>query len=171
MIELGSLRGAYGVRGWVHVAAESPDAQVLRSARRWRQVGSPATRFDVTAVRRHGSGWVAKLAGVDDPERAEQLRGTRIAVDRADFPPLPEGEYYWIDLIGARVVNREGECLGDVRGLRSNGMHDVLVIGSEDAMLLVPLVEDYVDRVERQGSGPEAGGERVIRVDWQRDWS
>jgi 16S rRNA processing protein RimM len=170
LIELGSLRGAYGVHGWVHVAAESPDAEVLRAARQWWKPDG-GVPFEVTAIRRHGAGWVAKLAGVDDPEHAERLRGTRIAVARGEFPALAEGEYYWIDLIGARVVNRQGECLGQVQGLRSNGVHDVLEISAGDAAtpMLVPMVAEYVDRIEID-PGPD-GGERIVRVDWERAWS
>jgi len=159
-IELGQLRGPYGVRGWVHVESQSPDAEVLRGARTWSVAGR---RMEVTALRRHGGGWVAKLAGVDDPERAQQLRGAGVAVARSDFPPLPDGEYYWVDLIGARVVNRQGECLGEVRGLRSNGVHDVLEVGADESTILVPMVAQYVDAVE-----PSAG---LVRVDWERAWS
>jgi 16S rRNA processing protein RimM len=176
LIELGSLRGAYGVHGWVHVAAESPDAEVLRAARQWwrldgEQNGDEQPPFEVTIIRRHGAGWVAKLAGVDDPEHAERLRGTRIAVARGEFPALPDGEYYWIDLIGARVINRQGECLGEVQGLRSNGVHDVLEISADGASspMLVPMVDQYVDRIEID-PGPDGDGERVVRVDWERAW-
>jgi len=172
-VEIGRLRGAYGVRGWVHVVADSPDADVLRLTRQWRRIdehGVPGGELQVEGVRRHGAGWVAKLAGVDGPENADALRGTRIAVARHDFPPLPEGEYYWVDLIGARVVNRSGQCLGVVRGLRSNGVHDLLEVAgeAEGPAMLVPLVAEYVDRVELPQVGEQVG---VVRVDWEPAWS
>ena len=32
----------------------------------------------------------------------------------------PQSEYYWVDLPGCRVVNRDGDDLGEVTGLREN---------------------------------------------------
>jgi len=89
-----------------------------------------------------------------------------VAVARSDFPAPSRGEYYWIDLIGARVINRAGVVLGQVQGLRNNGAQDLLEVArgrdSGVATILVPLVEGYVDAIE-----PEKG---VIRVDWEANW-
>jgi hypothetical protein len=47
-------------------------------------------------------------------------------VSRASFPRSAEDEFYWVDLIGLDVVNREGEALGKVVGLLDTGPHSVL---------------------------------------------
>lgn len=138
LIELGRLQGAYGVRGWMKVAPLSPDADALRSVALWwlmdaggeaaAAIGVAAHSVTVRGLRRHGGGLVVKFDGYDAPEQANALRGRRVGVARTDFPVLPPGQFYWLDLIGARVVNRQGQILGAVRGLRSNGVHDVLEI-------------------------------------------
>ncbi|HTT13201.1 MAG TPA: ribosome maturation factor RimM [Burkholderiaceae bacterium] len=164
LVELGVLRGAYGVKGWVRIAPHDAEAAVLQATRNWwlRQ-GDRVVALEVTGVRRHGSGLVAKLAGCDNPEAAERLRGASVNVARADFPAAAKGEYYWVDLLGARVVNRAGVELGNVVGLRNNGAQDLLEIaGAAGAELLVPLVESYVDSIDTAN--------RLIRVDWQQDW-
>lgn len=169
LIELAVLRGPYGVRGWVHVQPHSGDGAVLRSTHRWWLLGPGAARpLAVTGVRAQGGGLVAKWSGCEDPETGQALRGRGIGVSRADFPPLPDGEYYWVDLIGAQVVNRDGLCLGTVRGLRSNGAHDVLEVEPPGAaagaagVVLIPMVGGYVDSVDLAA--------RRIGVDWGADW-
>lgn len=171
LVEVGFLRGAYGLKGWVHVQPYSADGQVLRGARRWWLYGpgmelpqdERALAAAVTGVREHAAGLVAKWRGCDDPEAAQACKGWRIAVSRSDFPRLPEGEYYWVDLIGAQVVNRAGQAIGTVAGLRSNGVHDVLEVAREGAAAtLIPMVPAYVDGIDL--------GERRIRVDWEADW-
>lgn len=164
LVELGVVRGAFGVKGWAHVAPHDVDAAVLRAARRWWVAkGDAVRRLEVTAVRRHGSGLVAKWVGCDSPEAAEAWRGWTVAVARADFPPPGRGEFYWIDLVGAKVVNRAGVELGTVTGLRNNGAQDLLEIGGARATsLLVPLVESYIDGIDAAA--------KVIRVDWDADW-
>ena len=179
LVEVGFLRGAYGLQGWVHVQPHSGDAQVLRGARQWwlqrpvvagRPGGQePAVPLEITGVRAQGSALVAKWQGCDDPESAQALKGCGIAVSRASFPRLPAGQYYWVDLVGARVVNRSGAELGVVGGLRNNGAHDLLEVvpagstADAGAMFLVPMVPAYVDAVDL--------AERQVRVDWEADWS
>jgi 16S rRNA processing protein RimM len=120
-------------------------------------------RVEVSALKRHTDSLLAKWQGWDQPEAVDALRGATVCVPRTEFPPLPEGQYYWSDLIGLQVVNREGRALGVVQDLASNGAHELLQVSGEDGTLLVPLVPAYVDDVDLAA--------RVIRVDWQADWS
>ncbi len=115
---------------------------------------------DIERARRHSAGVVAKLAGIDDRASALALRGAEVGVLRADFPPLPEGEYYWIDLIGCDLINVEGQALGTVVSMDDHGAHPIL---QTDTGVMVPFVAHYLIEVEPQ--------RRRIVVDWQADWS
>jgi 16S rRNA processing protein RimM len=161
LVELGVLRGAYGVKGWVRVQPHSAQATALRASRSWWLLG-PTGRVDVAAVRRQGAALVAKLRGIDSPEQADRLRGVPVGIARADFPPPGEGEVYWIDLIGARVVNRDGRELGRVGEVLSSGAQELLQVRDGERAFLVPLVPHFIDEVDlAQGT---------VRVDWEADW-
>jgi len=162
LVELGVLRGAYGVKGWVRLQPHSSQASVLRSCRRWWLLSEPARAVEVTALRRHGAILVAKLQGCETPEQADQWRGVPVAVPRAEFPPAGEGEVYWVDLIGARVLNRSGVELGTVSDVLSSGAQELLEVRQGGQVLLVPMVERHVDEVDL--------AQRVVRVDWEADW-
>jgi 16S rRNA processing protein RimM len=162
LVELGVLRGAYGVRGWSRVQPHSAQAEVLRTCRQWWILGEQARPVRVTAVRRQGSMLVVRLQGCETPEQADRLRGVRVGVSRAEFPPAGDGEVYWVDLIGARVVGRSGVDLGTVSGLRSSGAQDLIEVRSGERTLLVPLVQRHVDEIDLR--------RRVVRVDWEADW-
>jgi 16S rRNA processing protein RimM len=101
---------------------------------------------------------------IPDRNAAESLRGVRIFVSRASFPTPDPDEYYWIDLIGLNVVNRQGEALGVVNSLIDTGPHSVLRVlpegGGEDR--LIPFVAAYIDDVSL--------AERRIQVDWGLDY-
>jgi 16S rRNA processing protein RimM len=45
----------------------------------------------------------------------QSAAGARMFVPRSSFPATRQDEYYWVDLIGLQVVNREGVALGQVR--------------------------------------------------------
>ena len=101
---------------------------------------------------------------------AEALKGVRIYLPRSAFPATPEGEHYWVDLIGLNVFNREGESMGVVRDLMPTGPNSVLVLeytemvdGKEQsAERMIPFVAAYVDEVDQKA--------RRITVDWQTDY-
>ena len=167
LIELGAVRGAYGVKGWVRIAPFAADGDVLEAVQDWWLIrGSNMQRVTVEGCRRHGTSLLAKLPGSESKEAADLLRGTTVAVARGLFPPLPGGHHYLSDLLGSRVVNRIGEVLGEVSGLRANEVAGVvrqwLEVADGSDMRLIPLVETYVDEVDAAG--------KVVRVDWQRDW-
>jgi 16S rRNA processing protein RimM len=167
LIELGTLRGAYGIRGWARVAPHSTDGGVLEAVREWWILRDGDTeRVTVEGCRRHGAALVAKWPGMESKEAADALKGARVAVAREAFPPLPEGEHYLADVLGSRVVNRAGETLGKVSGLRANEAAGVrrqwLEVADGSATHLIPLVEQYVDEIDAAG--------KLVRVDWQRDW-
>jgi 16S rRNA processing protein RimM len=163
LVALGVVRGAFGVKGWVRIQPFGAET-TLQSTRLWwlQQPDGQAKRLAVTEVKPHSGALLAKWDGCESPELADTLKGATIAVPRSAFPALPEGEVYWVDLIGARVINRNGTELGTVTALSSNGAQDLLEVTGESGTLLVPMVPSYVESVDVAA--------REVRVDWEADW-
>jgi 16S rRNA processing protein RimM len=182
-IEVGRVLDAWGVKGWVKVLAHSAEPDALFAAKNWfLQAPDPKFRpgFSVFSgtvcialdeCKEHSNTVVAKIADIDDRNLAEALRGARIFLPRSSFPSASTDEYYWVDLIGLDVVNREGVSLGAVRDLMSTGPHSVLCVeyqavaedGTEAAAeRMIPFVAAYVDGVDIPG--------KRITVDWQPDY-
>jgi len=72
-----------------------------------------------------------KLQGVDDRNAAETLHGAAVSVRRDALPALDPGEYYLVDLIGAKVTGPDGE-IGEVTGVVSHPTVDVIVLRLPD---------------------------------------
>jgi len=173
-VEVGRITDAWGVKGWFKVLTHSNDAGALFASKRWFLQPSErgARTFSGTALlaikqsREHSDTVVASAEGIDDRSAAEALRGARIFIARSSFPAAQADEYYWVDLIGLPVVNREGVALGEVRDLLSTGPQTVLVIAFEHdgkpQERMIPFVSAYVDKVDLPG--------RCITVDWQPDY-
>ncbi len=146
---MGRIGAPYGVRGWLHVisATEPPEALLtwspwyLGKADQWRPI-------EVVEGRWHGKGLVVQLAGVDGRDAAAALKGWEIAVPRHRLPPLPEGEYYWVDLIGLQVVTEQGEPLGEIDHLLETGANDVLVVRGERERLIPYVRDQYVREID-----------------------
>lgn len=184
-VEVGRIADAWGVKGWIRVQPYAKDPQALFSSRRWYlrppqpQPGRPApvpaaplpSLLRIAEARSHGDDVVASIRDISDRNAAEALRGARIFVARSSFPTADADEYYWVDLIGLQVVNREGVTLGEVSGLLDNGAQSVLQVrddaaadaaGQPVAERLIPFVAAYIDHVDLAA--------RRIDVDWGVDY-
>ncbi|MFN7856468.1 MAG: ribosome maturation factor RimM [Acidovorax sp.] len=173
-VEVGRIADAWGVKGWFKVLSHSSSPQALFSAKTWYL--QPSDRgprafagtvvLPIRQAKDHSDTVVAWAQGIDDRNAAEALRGARIFIPRSSFPATTEDEYYWVDLIGLAVFNREGVDLGEVRELMSTGPQTVLVLGYEEQgkpkERMIPFVSAFVDKVDRPA--------RRITVDWQPDY-
>ena len=174
-IEIGRITDAWGVKGWFKVLSYSSDAGALLGAKRWylqptergARIFEGTVVLDVRQARDHSGAVVAWAQGIDDRNAAEALRGSRIFVPRSVFPKADEDEYYWVDLIGLAVENREGVALGTVRELLTTGPQTVLVLDGEvvegkPVERMIPFVAAFIYQVDLAG--------RRIVVDWQPDY-
>lgn len=173
-IEVGRILDAWGIKGWFKVLPYSADPEALFSSKRWFLMPTEKGAKTFEGVRKltikeakiHSDTVVACAQLVDDRSTADALRGARIFVAKSSFPSLKADQYYWVDLIGLEVVNREGLSLGHVRDLLSSGLQTALVVdseqGGETQQRMIPFVAVYVDDVDLSA--------RRILVDWQLDY-
>ena len=168
LIELGAVRGAYGLKGWVRITPLAADGDVLEAVRQWWLLGKTSQPLTLQQVKRHAESILAKWEGCESKEAADALKGAMIAVARSEFPVLREDEHYLSDMVGYRVLNRQGVELGKVTGIRSGTAAQWLEVrpnrpaGGDGPPLLIPLVDQYVEAIE-----PKAN---AVKVDWQTDW-
>ena len=161
-LEVGRIGEAWGLKGGFHVLPYADPPEALLAASRWHlrpaedarrpvsAVALPAT-LEIASVRPSSDGLIASSPAIPDRTAAEALRGARIFIARSQFPKPAEDEFYWADLIGLGVVNREGVTLGHVVGLIDTGPQSVLRIqppAADADEVLIPFVSAYVDSVD-----------------------
>lgn len=96
------------------------------------------------------------LEGITSRDAAAALAGRFLETEPR---PLPEGSYYWHQLVGLDVEDPAGARLGVVREVFRAGEAEVYRIELTDGgELLVPAVRDVVRRIDLDG--------RVIVVDY-----
>ena len=115
------------------------------------ETSSTSTVYDIEYVRHQKGMIVLKLAGIDDINEAEKLKGCQIIVSREDALPLEEGEYYRSDLIGMKVITDEGENLGLLEQIYDSGANDVYsVTPSEGKPILIPAIKQCILNVDTE---------------------
>lgn len=139
VIEIGYVARPHGVRGELRVVTHDPASTTLLDVDAIEIDGAP---YRIEHARQVQGAFLVRLAGLGDRNRAEALRGKRVAVDRA-LIPLAEGEVFLADLVGCAVVREDGSAYGTIAAIET-GAQDRLVIHDGDVERLLPLVPAFV---------------------------
>ncbi len=188
LIVLGRITGSYGVKGWMRIQSfdKANTSNLLKTNDWWLlprgiETDKPVyTEFKVEQARAHSGDIVAHVTTITQPEAAKALTGGQIAISRKAFQPTDKLEYYWVDLIGCEVRNRQQVILGHVSEVDDHGAHAFLkvqpppvlpvdlelnpdaAVAAAPAEVLIPFVASYIDEVQLP--------QRLILVDWELDW-
>ena len=159
LIEVGVVGAPFGVRGWVKLRSymQPPDRLLEQRCLNLR-VGGVWRTYGIEARGRSGGQLTVKLAGVQDRDQAQALRGAELGIARSELPPHGSNDYYRVDLIGCEVVNLAGVRLGVVQHFVDMPAHALMVVRGEREYW-VPAVPQHLRRVD-------LAARRVV-VDWE----
>lgn len=148
-VTLAVVIGAHGVTGEVRLKVFAEDL----GAHKAFNDGA----LTLKSLRGGSNGTIARFAEIADRNAAEALRGTELSVPRSALPPLGEGEYYHVDLLGLPAVSEGGDALGTVVVVDNYGAGDVLEIERPTGKrFMVPM---------RPVAVPEWDAERLVIAD------
>ncbi|MCB9134704.1 MAG: 16S rRNA processing protein RimM [Anaerolineales bacterium] len=137
---VGQLGKPHGVRGEVSmtILTEFPE-RILPGKTLY--LGEEYRPMRVRQARGTGTKLLLALAGIETRTQAEELRNEMVYVLRAEVPPLPEGEYYYHQLLGLNVISEDGQDLGHLEEILPTGANDVYLIRLPDGReLLLPII-------------------------------
>ena len=141
-VTLAAIVGAHGVTGEVRLKLFGDGPESFRAYKTLHAAGRALTLKSV----RHGpNGAVARFTEITNRNDAEALRGVQLTVPRSALPPLDEGEYYHVDLIGLPCLSNTGDALGQIVAVENFGAGDILEIerpaemGKKPKRFMVPI--------------------------------
>jgi 16S rRNA processing protein RimM len=168
-IAVGQIVAAWGLEGAVRVYPTTDFPERLVALRHVWLGSLSGPRLEVTESRWQGTVAVMRFASVHDRTAAERLRGRQLVVPRQELPPLPEGQYYWFQLVGLEVYTANPRRrLGRVTRMVRTGAHDLFEVdrGADQPPLLIPALKQVVRQVNLEGGSLEvelpAGLEEVF---------
>lgn len=172
LLNVGRITSVFGIKGWVKIHSQTEPTDNIFNYPSWYLKTSHGVKpVELVEWRAHGKGFVAQIVGVDDRNQAELLCPVDIAVEKDALETLDEGEFYWHELEGLRVISDfEGKSydFGTVKKILPTGANDVfVVVGDAQSMdqkeRLIPYVPgQFVTDINI--------AEGIIRVDWEPDF-
>ncbi len=133
---VGVITGAHGVRGQLRVKSFTQEPRDIAA---YGPLHDPEgrRRLELQITGAAKGVLLARIAGIDDRDAAEALRGTELYVARDALPDPDADEFYHADLIGAAAVLADGAPYGRVLALHDFGAGDMIEIEQADGGVIV----------------------------------
>ena len=156
---LGYVGKKHGLRGEVTISFDVDDPQEYEEMESvFLKMNNQLVPFFIESLSlRGGKKAVVKFEGIDSTEQADELQSTELYLPSSCLPDLEEGQYYYHDLIGCTVIDRQAGELGKVKevlDLTSQMLFSVEYRGEE---VMVPISDGIILEVKTE--------EGIVRVD------
>jgi 16S rRNA processing protein RimM len=135
------------VRGEVRVALDTDHPEHLAPPLHV-YLGPERTPYAIEGARLDRSDALLHLAGLENREQADALRGLEVAIRADEASPLQPGEFYIHQVIGLQVWTEAGVPLGKVVEVIETGANDVYVVRGPTGEVLVPAIRDVVVEID-----------------------
>ncbi len=145
MIEMMKIINTHGVKGEMKAVHYADSLAFFKKVE--YLYDKKETKFHITNIREGKNCVLVTIEGIEDMNSAERMKNVYLYAKREDFPPLPKGEYYLIDLIGLTAVTVDGEEIGTVIDILEKAAQNLIVIKNGDKEILIPKCDAFVDRV------------------------
>jgi 16S rRNA processing protein RimM len=149
MFVIGKVTATHGVRGQLRIVAYSGDYGNISNLNNMVLQGPDGARetVKIASSAMHCKKLLVTLQGYNDINQVQHLVGCEIYAERDQLPELVDGEFYWCDLIGLKVVTTEGAHLGELYDIMATGSNDVYLVRSGEKEYLIPAIEEVVIEV------------------------
>ena len=153
-LRVGRISGAHGLHGAIRFRLDNSESDTLEHVRRvFLESEDGAVReYQLAGAQRLNRTMIrVVLEGLDDPDDADALRGSTLAVALNDLPAKAPGQFYFYEAIGCTVTTIDGRRLGVIEEVFATGANDVWVVRDGVAEVLVPVIENVVKSIDLNG--------------------
>jgi 16S rRNA processing protein RimM len=146
-ILIGVIGAPHGIRGHVKLRTFSETPTDIAKYPLYTEDGTLFPKFKVIRWQ-EGGFLIISLSGIEDRDKALELRGTKLYVKREDLPAPAEDTFYYSDLEGLQVQDTQGKLIGKVLSVENYGAGPLLEIQAGDSTFLAPFKVDIITAVD-----------------------
>lgn len=160
LFPIGRIVKPHGIRGKIKVDYFGEDLSQFHLYRTVfiRDPMGQVKPCEILEVIRQPPHLILHLKDIRTHEEARSLAGREIFIPKGSLPALPEGEYYWFEIVGMEVETEEGKWIGRIKEVLPTGANDVYVVQGRTREIFLPAIEQVIQHIDRNG--------KVMKVRW-----
>ncbi|BDD02749.1 ribosome maturation factor RimM [Aureibacter tunicatorum] len=148
---LGTIVKKHGLRGEVLVTFDVDEPGMYEEVEAiFLKEGESLLPYFVEDVHFSNQRVIVKFEGVDTPEQADEFKGMEMYLPLEVLPDLGEGKYYYHELIGMQVIDKEAGDIGKVLNVLDLTSQMLLQVDHKEKEVLIPLSDDIVVSVDKK---------------------
>ncbi len=154
LVIIGVLSSTHGLKGDMKLYLFTNAHEILRKVPEYVLVNkeeSHSLNIKFQRFKKHSDHYIVHIAGVETIAEAEKLKGLYVYVKKEYLPKLKEGQYYFFELVGCSVYDQNGNYVGEVKEVIETGNNDVISVKKDNQEFLIPVIEDYVKVIDKEG--------------------
>jgi 16S rRNA processing protein RimM len=140
---VGKLLRTHGLQGEfvLHLETDFPERIKPRKV---LYCGDPHDKLTVSKLRSHDKYFIVGFKDIDSVDEARRYINQFLYVKADEIESLPEGHFYFHDVIGMDVFEKEIK-IGTVSDMLETGANDVMVVLTEEGKeILLPVIESAI---------------------------
>ncbi|NTW06669.1 MAG: 16S rRNA processing protein RimM [Syntrophaceae bacterium] len=149
LLVVGEIVKVRGLRGCVKVLTSMEMKNIVTGLKfvYLEDVLGKRKSHDIRELTASGKFVFLELKDITDRDSAQTLVGYKVLIPGDKLEELPQGEYYWRDIIGLDVYDDKGKYLGRIESIFPTGSNDVYVCRGEREILL-PAIADVIRHID-----------------------
>jgi 16S rRNA processing protein RimM len=150
---VGKIVNTHGIKGELKVLATSDFAEMRlkkgATITAFSPDGAERQTLEIQSVRIHKNMFLLMFEGIQNMNDAERLKQWTVKIERNQLHRLPDGEYYFHEIIGCKVVTEDDESLGEIITVLTPGANHVWVVQMPNKKeILLPVIDDVILNVD-----------------------
>lgn len=151
LVTVGKVVNSHGIRGELKIVPETDFPERFDVGNSLIIVDSQNKQTPVTVKtsRLHKNVFIVLFSQFSNINEVEKFKGSLLKIEAKDQKPLEEGEYYYHEIIGCKVVTEDEQELGLISEILTPGANDVWVVSlPKGKQLLLPVIDDVILKVD-----------------------
>jgi 16S rRNA processing protein RimM len=147
LITIGRIVNTHGIRGELKIVSETdfPERFEIGSSLVIVDSSNKQTPVKVQSARLHKNMYIVKFEQFGNINEVEIYKGSLLKMEEKYQQPLEEGEYYYREIMGCKVIAEDGQELGVISEILTPGANDVWVVKRPKGKdLLLPVIDEVV---------------------------
>lgn len=148
--ELGYIIKKHGLQGEVSIFLDTDEPEnysELESV--FVEIEQKLVPFFIESLSIRGEKALVKFEEVDDAERAEELKGSKIFLPLENLPPLEGKSFYFHEVINFTVTDKSFGLIGTITDIYDVSAQQLFSIDHKGKEVLVPVNDDIIEQVDR----------------------